>query len=299
MGTKNVKLYHHILLAIMATTFFSHRLAAETTSAQEAPKAETVAFTCVYGAMTAELAGFRKRVKMLRAAEYIEFKLDARHDGWLILPNQAPSTDARPWIWYSPQSISDTWTWERLLDAGFAIAGTHPGELHGNPEARRVYTLLYNTLTEQLGLDKKACLMPQSRGGLFLYNWAVEHPDAVCCSGGIYPVCDIRHWPPNFNETCEVYGLSEEEMREQLPRHNPIQNLDVLAKRKIPIFHITGDQDKVVPPEKHSLAMQQKYRELGGFMEVEIVPGKGHEVCPEIFHSQRLVDFFIRHGLPQ
>jgi hypothetical protein len=34
-----------------------------------------------------------------------------------------------------------------------------------------------------------------------------------------------------------------------------------------------------------------------GEMEVEIVPGKGHEECPEIFHSQKMVDFILKHGL--
>jgi hypothetical protein len=37
--------------------------------------------------------------------------------------------------------------------------------------------------------------------------------------------------------------------------------------------------------------------QLGGEMEVEMVPGKGHEECPEILHSQRMVDFFIKHGV--
>lgn len=44
-------------------------------------------------------------------------------------------------------------------------------------------------------------------------------------------------------------------------------------------------------------ALHRRYRALGGEMEVEIVPGKGHEECPEIFHSQRMVDFFIKHGV--
>ena len=86
-------------------------------------------------------------------------------------------------------------------------------------------------------------------------------------------------------------------MKAQFPQHNPLERLAPLAEKKIPILHITGDKDGAVPAEKNTLELQRRYRALGGEMEVEMVPGKGHQECPEIFHSQRLVDFFLKHGL--
>ena len=217
---------------------------------------------------------------------------------WLFFPTQAPPAGTRPWIWYAPQSPGDLWIVERLLAAGFAIAGTYPGEEYGNAKCRETFTRFHERVTKECGLDKQASLMPQSRGGLMLYNWAADHPDAVRCVGGIYPVCDVKGggWH-SYKDLCKNFGLSEAEMDAQLKDNNPIDRLAPFAERKVHIFHITGDSDTAVPMDKNSLEMQRRYRALGGDMEVEIIPGKGHQECPEIFHSQRMVDFFLKYGL--
>jgi pimeloyl-ACP methyl ester carboxylesterase len=142
--------------------------------------------------------------------------------------------------------------------------------------------------------------MPQSRGGLLCYNWAAEHPELVRCIGGIYPVLDMMTYPagPHGPEAApKTYGMPREEFEKRLPENNPIERLAPLAKHRIPIFHVHGTNDGPVPAKRNSLEAQERYRTLGGEMEVEIVPGKGHEECPEIFHSQRLLDFFLLHGL--
>ncbi|OHB77699.1 MAG: hypothetical protein A2W31_09085 [Planctomycetes bacterium RBG_16_64_10] len=51
------------------------------------------------------------------------------------------------------------------------------GESYGNVEGRRVYSALYSELTSNHHLAPKACLLPQSRGGLMLYNWAATPGD--------------------------------------------------------------------------------------------------------------------------
>jgi pimeloyl-ACP methyl ester carboxylesterase len=261
--------------------------------------AEVPAFTSVYGEMSLP-SGCREGLFPLRSAKRIEIKLPSGQAAYLILPTKAPPEGLRPWVLYAPHTIGDTWIWERLLDAGFAIAAA-PGvaEWLGKPEARAVVTELYEFVTKEFGLDRQVCLMPQSRGGLLCYNWAAEHPELVRCIGGIYPVGDISvfSWGNNLAGTSKTYGLSEEEMKAQFPKHNPIERLAPIAEKKIPIFHISGDKDGAVPAARNSLEVQRRYRALGGEMEVELVPEKGHQECPEIFHSQRLVDFFIGHGL--
>ncbi len=54
---------------------------------------------------------------------------------------------------------------------------------------------LSGELTRNRGLATKACLLVRSRGGLMLYNWAVEHPSSVACVAGIYPVCNLDTYP--------------------------------------------------------------------------------------------------------
>jgi pimeloyl-ACP methyl ester carboxylesterase len=262
--------------------------------------AKPVMLKSVYGEMPLP-AGCREGIFPLRTAKRIELKLPSGQAAYLILPTKAPPQGVRPWVLYAPHTMGDTWIWERLLDSGFAIAAA-PGvaEWLGKPEARQVVTELYDVATKEFGLDKQVCLMPQSRGGLLCYNWAEENPDKVRCIGGIYPVLDMMTYPagPHGPEVApKTYGMTREEFEKRLPENNPIERLAPLAKQKIPIFHVHGDKDGPVPAKRNSLEAQERYRAFGGEMEVEIVPGKGHEECPEIFHSQKLVDFFVLHGL--
>ena len=37
---------------------------------------------------------------------------------------------------------------------------------------------------------------------------------------------------------------------------------------------------------RNSGELASRYRKLGGRMELIVVPGKGHEVCPELFRRQ-------------
>ena len=219
----------------------------------------------------------------------------------MILPAHPAADGSKPWLWYAPTFIgrhpdpSHTWMFTQLLDKGFAIAGIDVGESFGNPAGRTAYTQLYEHAVREFRLARQACLLPQSRGGLMLYNWAVEHPDKVRCVGGIYTVCDLASYP-GLGRACSAYGLSESQLGQRLAEHNPIARLAPLATAQVPILHVHGDSDRVVPLERNAGELVQRYRALGGPAELIIVPGKGHQVCDEFFKCQRLVDFFVSHG---
>jgi hypothetical protein len=145
-----------------------------------------------------------------------------------------------PWVWYAPTlpglpEARETWMFARFLAVGIAV-----GESCGNPQGRAHFAAFYQELTELRGFSRKPCLLPRSRGGLMLYNWAVEHPDSVDCIAGIYPVCNLRSWP-GLDQTCGAYGLTASQLDEQLTQHNPIHRLAPLAKAGVPIFHIHGN----------------------------------------------------------
>lgn len=80
------------------------------------------------------------------------------------------------------------------LDAGLAIAGIDVGESFGSPAGRAHFTALHGLLT-RYGFSPRPALLARSRGGLMLYNWAVEHPELVVCVAGIYPVCNLTSYP--------------------------------------------------------------------------------------------------------
>ena len=170
---------------------------------------------------------------------------------------------------------------QRFLDAGIAIAGVDAGESYGSPTGRRIYASLYAELVEKRGLSKRPVLLARSRGGLMLYGWAAEHPESVAGIAGIYPVCNLRSYP-GLAKACGAFRMTEAQLAKSLRKHNPIDRLAPLAKAGVPIFHIHGDRDRVVPLSDNSGELHRRYRKLGGTMTLRTVEGQGHNMWPRL-----------------
>lgn len=226
------------------------------------------------------------------------FRLDG-HDAFVILPPTA-KTDV-PWVWYAPTlkglpAQSEVWMFKQFLAKGIAIAGIDVGESFGNPAGVDLYQRLHQHLVNSRGFRPKPCLLARSRGGLMLYNWAVEHPQSVGGVAGIYPVCNIASYPGIAN-AAGAYERTAQQMEADLAKHNPIDRMEPLAKAGVPVFHIHGDSDKVVPLEQNSEELQKRYETFGGPVEVEVVAGQGHNMWNGWFESQELTDFVIARAL--
>ncbi len=232
-------------------------------------------------------------------AEKTYLEVDGR-PAFLMRPRGKKPSAPMPWVWYAPTiggqpRPAHVWMFRRFLAKGIAIAGIDVGESMGNPKGRAVYSAFHKLLTEKHGFAKKANLMPQSRGGLMLYNWAAENPDHVACLAGIYTVCDMSVWP-GLKRAGVAYEMSEKELAAVLSKHNPIDRLAPLAEAGVPILHIHGDSDRPVPIERNAAELVRRYRKLGGKAELIVVPGKGHEEATEIFQRQEVVDFVIKNA---
>jgi pimeloyl-ACP methyl ester carboxylesterase len=218
--------------------------------------------------------------------------------GFIMHPAQ-PAQRPRRWLWHAPVLPNNpvsvqSWYFDHMVSAGIAVAGVDIGESYGNPAGRATFTDFWQTLVRKHGFDKKAMLMPQSRGGLMHYNWAAEHPEAVRCIAGIYTVCDPLSWPgAGHKQLLEAYGMDREQFIAAAPAHTPINRLQPLVAAHIPLLHLHGDNDTVVPLDSNAGALAQRYRELGGACELLVVPGKGHAEIPEFFEDHRVVDFLI------
>jgi len=223
------------------------------------------------------------------------FDVDGRR-AFLIRPKGKVLASPMPWVWYAPvighPNTSHAWMLKQWLEKGISMAGVDVGESHGSPQGRKVYSALWETLTTRYKMSNRPCLLPQSRGGLMLYNWAAENPTRVACIAGIYTVCDLRSYP-GLQQACSAYGLSAAELEAHLTEHNPIDRLSPLAKAGVPILHVHGDADKAVPLEKNSGELARRYRALGGQVHLIVIPGKGHQVCDEFFQCRELVDFVV------
>jgi hypothetical protein len=245
--------------------------------------------------------------------QYGARRIDLEFEGWrgfVILPEG--DRREREWVWYAPSFIgghtppagppadparrlpSDlhTWIMTRCLAAGMAVAGVDVGESAGSPDGRRGFTAFHEALVKGYGLSFGACLLAQSRGGLMHYNWAVEHPEFVRRIVGIYPVCDLSGWP-RVEQAAPAYRMTPEELQAALPRHSPVLRLAPLAAVKVPILHLHGDHDSVVPLDLHSGELVRRYRELGGSIELVVIPGAEHEEIPAFFESPRVPEFLI------
>lgn len=225
---------------------------------------------------------------------------------FLILPKQSSANKETPWVWYAPTlpglpGMEEAWMFQKFIDAGIAVAGIDVGESYGSPAGRTLFSAFYDELVLRRGLSKTPCLLARSRGGLQLYNWAVEHPSSVAGVAGIYPVCNLNSYP-GLKKACGAYGLTEEQLNSHLAEHNPVDRLEALAKAHVPIYHMHGDNDTLVPlKDNFSEEQAKRYRQLGGEMTLVVCKGQGHNMWTGWFQSQELVDFVIaraRKGSP-
>lgn len=238
-------------------------------------------------------------------ADMVRLEVD-EHDAFILKPAKPKADGDKPWVWYAPTLLAareedwmspgarHAWIFKRLLAGGVYVAGVDVGESYGSPAGRAVYDRFYERLVTRYEFSPKPGLLPISRGGLMAYNWAANRPDCVSCIGGIYPLCNLAAYPP-LERIAKPYGLTVDKLRAQIDQHNPIARLRPLAAAGVPILHVHGDRDKVVPLESHSAELARRYKTLGGTAEVIVIPGKGHEVVPEYWQEPRLVEFFLKH----
>ncbi len=221
----------------------------------------------------------------------------ASREAFLIEPAKATDRKSKPWVWYAPTlkpypGPEEKRMIERFLDAGISIAGIDVGESYGSPAGVAVFEKFHRFMVTNLGFDPRPALLARSRGGLMLYNWASKHPDQVSCIAGIYPVCDPSSWP-GLDKAAPAYDMTADQLQTDLAKYNPVENLEPLAKSRVPILHIHGDADTVVPLVANSGEVARRYLALGGSMKLIVPPGQGHNMWKGFFECEELIDFVI------
>ena len=214
-----------------------------------------------------------------------------------------------PWVWRAHFPNWHIALDSLLLEKGFYVAYINTNDQYGAPSAMMVWDDFYDYLTTKLHFAHKAALEGVSRGGLYIYGWAKRNPDKVSCIYAEAPVCDFKSWPggigkgkgnaDNWKELQNIYGLTEEQAMNY--KDNPIDNLEGLAAFKVPVLHVIGLNDKIVPPEENTFLLVERYMKSGGPATVyPMTRGEqelnGHHF--EIEHPDWWADFIFNHSYP-
>ena len=207
----------------------------------------------------------------------------------------------KPWIFYAPTlpgypDEHEKWMHSQFLEAGIAVAGIDVGEAYGSPEGQQLFSDFYKEMTQNRGFAKKPCLLGRSRGGLWVTSWACENTDKVAGIAGIYPVFDFRTYP-GLAPAAKAYGLTPAQLAEK-PELNPIARVCKLAKARIPVLLIHGDEDQVVPFKENSGEFASRYQAEDAEQSITVIvaKGQGHNFWEGFFRCQQLVDFAIRRA---
>ena len=189
-----------------------------------------------------------------------------------------------------------------LLEKGFHVVYVDVADLFGNQEAVKLWDQFYEHCVSEYKLNPKVVLEGMSRGGLIIYNWASQNTDKVFCIYADAPVCDIKSWPgglytgkgsPDAWEVClAAHNLDSVSVMDF--KNIPINTCINVAKAGIPVIHVYGESDIVVPHTENTNLLAEQFKAAGGNIELIGKEGLGHH--PHSLEDPTpILDFILKH----
>jgi len=208
------------------------------------------------------------------------------------------------WIWRARFWGHEPQVDKALLEKGFHVAYIDVADLFGNQKAVELWNDFYSFCVDKYKFNSRVVLEGLSRGGLIIYNWASQNTEKVACIYADAPVCDIKSWPgglyqgkgsPEAWKKClKAYNLDEQSVIDF--KGIPIYTCINVAKAKIPVLHVFGDADKVVPHEENTVLLAKNYKAAGG--EIELISKRGIGHHPHSLEDpEPIVDFILNNTL--
>ena len=222
------------------------------------------------------------------------------HNAKIVFPKK--SNNQKFWVWRARFWGHEPQTDQALLQAGFHIVYVDVAGLYGNDEAVHLWDQFYTYLRKNYKLNRKAVLEGMSRGGLIIYNWASKNTKKVACIYADAPVCDIKSWPGGqFNgkgspadwEAClQAYHLDS--LSVQKFKDIPLNNAVKVARAHIPVLHVCGLADEVVPYAENTKILAKNFRDAGGNIQLILKEGVGHHPH-SLKNPKPIVDFILEN----
>jgi pimeloyl-ACP methyl ester carboxylesterase len=224
----------------------------------------------------------------------------------VVVPKQA--LPGRPWAWRGEFFGAFANADAELVAKGFHLAYLSVPDLFGSPEAVEHWDGFYKELTTKCGLAKRVALIGLSRGGLYCYNWAVVNSEKVACIYADAAVCDFKSWPGGkpkhlgkgdgsaveWTKLLKAYSFNSD--AEAIAyRGNPVDKLKPLADAHVPLLHVYGEADTVVPWDENTGVVAERYKQLGGSIMLIAKPGVGHHPHG-LSDPSPIVEFIFKHA---
>jgi len=210
-----------------------------------------------------------------------EFEFNGRQS-FIVFPKKA--NEERLWVWRARFWGHEPQVDIALLEKGYHLVYTDVAGLFGSPKAVEIWNKFYDFCRNEYKLNKRVALEGMSRAGLIVYNWASQNTDKVSCIYVDAPVCDIKSWPgglyngdgsPEEWKAClEVYGLDEKSALNY--KGIPLNTCVKVAKSGIPVLHVCGEADTVVPVAENTSLLERNYKNAGGNIRIILKEGVGH-----------------------
>lgn len=247
-----------------------------------------------------------ERITTWKGFKKIEFTIDS-FPAFYIEPVNA--IRGNPWVWRAHFPNWHTEMDSILLERGFHVAYINTNNLYGHPKAMIAWDNFYEYLVRGKGFAPRVALEGVSRGGLYVYGWAKRNPSKVSCIYTEAAVCDFTSWPggkgkgkgspKDWEKLLHLYGLTEQEALQF--DDQPKDHLEALASFKVPVLHVIGLKDSIVPAEENSFVLVNNYLRYGG--PAAIIPMTRGRQEPGGHHfpiedPSALADFVYRHSVP-
>lgn len=211
--------------------------------------------------------------------------VEGHHQGhtWrVVLPTYAAA--GHPWIWRQRFWGHEPQTEIALLERGYYVIYCDAAEWYGNTTNMQLWDWFYDWL-QSVGFAPKGILEGFSRGGIYAYRWLLHRPESVA---GVYadaPVLDMKSWPGGKGTSAgsaqdwaifkKDFGL-EDEQSAILFEGNPLDLADSIAWQNVPMLHVVGEADRVVPVAENTDLFVARIRAAGGTIRVIRKPGVDH-----------------------
>ncbi|WP_461444549.1 alpha/beta hydrolase family protein [Maribacter sp.] len=250
--------------------------------------------------ITMSMASYGQRRDTLFTEYRIDEFLFQEKPAKVVFPNREPNGE---WIWRARFWGHEPQTDKALLDKGFHLVYIDVADLFGNQEAVQLWNDFYTYCRDKYTLKKKVVLEGMSRGGLIVYNWAAQNTDKVACIYADAPVCDIKSWPGGLYtskgsmeawKTClDAYGLDDKSVLTF--KGIPLYTSTKVAEANIPVLHVYGDSDQVVPYEENTGKLKDLFEAAGGTIQIISKKGVGHH--PHSLKDPKpIVDFILENS---